>query len=27
MRRIASAPARINLLGEHVDHQGGTVLP
>jgi len=27
MSRIASAPARINLLGEHVDHQGGTVLP
>ena len=25
--RIASAPARINLLGEQVDHQGGTVLP
>ncbi len=25
--RIASAPARINLLGEHCDHQGGTVLP
>jgi galactokinase len=27
MSRSASAPARINLLGEHVDHQGGTVLP
>jgi galactokinase len=27
MSRVASAPARINLLGEHVDHQGGTVLP
>jgi galactokinase len=25
--RIASAPARVNLLGEHVDHQGGTVMP
>ena len=27
MSRVASAPARINLLGEHLDHQGGTVLP
>jgi galactokinase len=25
--RLASAPARVTLLGEHVDHQGGTVLP
>jgi len=25
--RFASAPARVTLLGEHVDHQGGTVLP
>ena len=24
--RLASAPARVTLLGEHVDHQGGTVL-
>jgi galactokinase len=25
--RFASAPARVTLLGEHVDHQGATVLP
>jgi len=24
---LASAPARVTLLGEHIDHQGGTVLP
>lgn len=25
--RVASAPGRVTLLGEHVDHQGGTALP
>ncbi|MHC4341500.1 MAG: galactokinase family protein [Planctomycetota bacterium] len=27
LTRIVSAPARVNLLGEQIDHQGGTVLP